>query len=120
MTQDASHGNGGNATGIIHASFAGEPITAPAGSSVAAALINAGHTAWRETRGGEPRGIFCGIGVCFDCIVEIDGESGQRACMIPLEAGMRICPAPTAQVAQADQVASPATHTSDISEPPHE
>lgn len=82
-------------TARVSATFDGEAIAAEPGASVAAALIGNGRTAWRSTRSGEPRGLFCGIGVCFDCLVEIDGESGQRACMIPLEPGMRICSAAT-------------------------
>lgn len=74
----------------VVASFDGSPISAPAGASVAAALLASGHTSWRTTRQGRPRGLFCGIGVCFDCLVDIDGESGQRACMIPLAEGMDI------------------------------
>ena len=75
----------------VRATFEGEPIEAEAGASVAAALIAADRVAWRTTRGGAQRGLFCGIGVCFDCLVEIDGESGQRACMIALQEGMRVC-----------------------------
>ena len=75
----------------ISATFEGEPIEAEAGASVAAALISSDRLAWRTTREGAKRGLFCGIGVCFDCLVEIDGESGQRACMIPLREGMRVC-----------------------------
>lgn len=87
----------------VRATFDGEPIEAPAGASVAAALISDGRVAWRDTRSGAKRGLFCGIGVCFDCLVEIDGESGQRACMIPLEDGMRVCAAkgPTANEEEA-------------------
>ncbi|WP_427870955.1 2Fe-2S iron-sulfur cluster-binding protein [Leucobacter luti] len=87
----------------VRASFEGEPIEAEAGASVAAALIASGSSAWRTTRMGAQRGLFCGIGVCYDCIVEIDGESGQRACMIPLRDdmcirdGMRIRDAGTAE-----------------------
>jgi len=81
---------------VVTATFEGEPISAPRGSSVAAALIGTDRVAWRTTRDGRPRGLFCGIGVCFDCIVEIDGESGQRACMIPLEDGMEVCAARSA------------------------
>ena len=77
----------------VRASFDGEPIEAEPGASVAAALVSSGRTAWRTTREGKPRGLFCGIGVCFDCLVEIDGESGQRACMIPLTDGMEVCSA---------------------------
>ncbi|QIM18193.1 (2Fe-2S)-binding protein [Leucobacter coleopterorum] len=85
-------GENTEAAAQVQASFCGEPLTAEAGSSVAAALLASGQPAWRTTRDGKPRGLFCGIGVCFDCVVEIDGESGQRACMIPLQEGMQIRP----------------------------
>ena len=39
---------------------------------------------------GEPRGVFCGMGVCFDCLVVIDGESSRRACMTFVAEGMRV------------------------------
>ena len=74
----------------VHATFDGAPLEAEAGTSVAAALIATGTRSWRTTRDGRQRGLFCGIGVCFDCLVEIDGESGQRACMIPLAEGMDV------------------------------
>jgi predicted molibdopterin-dependent oxidoreductase YjgC len=62
--------------------FDGRPIAAEPGQSVAAALWAAGIRSWRRTRhGDEPRGLFCGIGVCFDCLVVINGVSGQRACL---------------------------------------
>lgn len=86
----------------IQATFDGELIEAPAGASIAAALLAADRIAWRTTRDGAQRGLFCGIGVCFDCLVEVDGESGQRACMIPLRAGMRVCAAKGPQ-AESDQ-----------------
>lgn len=74
----------------VHATFDGEPISCTPGASVAAALISTGRNGWRETRSGAQRGVFCGIGICFDCLVEIDGESGQRSCMIPLAEGMDV------------------------------
>lgn len=77
-------------SGNIHATFNGEAISCTPGASVAAALIATGRKGWRETRSGSSRGLFCGIGVCFDCLVEIDGESGQRSCMIPLAEGMDV------------------------------
>ncbi|MFC5337607.1 (2Fe-2S)-binding protein [Leucobacter denitrificans] len=76
----------------VRATFDGEPIETAAGSSIAAALTESGCSAWRTTANGKQRGLFCGIGICFDCIVEVDGESGQRACMIPLEDGMDVRP----------------------------
>lgn len=69
----------------------GRPITATAGTTVGAALISEGIRSWRLTRhGGRPRGLFCGIGVCFDCLVEVDGRPNQRACMVTVREGMAI------------------------------
>ncbi|MFD7458272.1 MULTISPECIES: (2Fe-2S)-binding protein [unclassified Streptomyces] len=68
--------------------FDGQEIQALPGQTVAAALWSAGITAWRTTRGsGSPRGVFCGIGVCFDCLVTVDGRPNQRACLVPAEPG---------------------------------
>lgn len=64
--------------------FDGRPVTAVPGQTVAAALWAAGVRSWRTTRGsGAPRGLFCGIGACFDCLVTIDGQPDQRACLVP-------------------------------------
>ncbi|KFG72446.1 (2Fe-2S)-binding protein [Streptomyces mutabilis] len=69
----------------------GEPLGFTEGQTVAAALVAAGRVAWRTTRvGRRPRGVFCGIGVCFDCLVTIDGAAGQRACLVPARAGMTV------------------------------
>ncbi|SFI59681.1 (2Fe-2S)-binding protein [Amycolatopsis sacchari] len=74
-------------------SFQGEEIEAEDGQSVGAALIAAGRRSWRTTRrGGEPRGIFCGIGVCFDCLVVVNGRPNQRACLTEPREGDRIEP----------------------------
>ncbi|GAA1789150.1 NAD(P)/FAD-dependent oxidoreductase [Luedemannella flava] len=63
------------------------------GQSVAAALIAAGVGAWRATRGGgRPRGVFCGIGACFDCLITVDGVPHQRACLVPSRPGMVLAP----------------------------
>lgn len=72
-------------------SFDGRPLTAAAGQSVGAVLTSQGITAWRSTRkGGRPRGLFCGIGVCFDCLVTVDGEPNQRACLVEACDGMEV------------------------------
>jgi hypothetical protein len=66
----------------------GEPIDVRPGQSVAAALIAAGHRSWRRTRvAGEPRGVFCGIGVCFDCLATINGRPNRRACLVEARPG---------------------------------
>jgi hypothetical protein len=71
--------------------FDGEPVVAFRGESVGAALLAAGHRVLRSTPvTGAPRGIFCGMGVCFDCLVVIDGEPSRRACMTFVTEGMQV------------------------------
>lgn len=61
------------------------------GQTVGAALLAVGIRAWRRTRRQDrPRGLFCGIGVCFDCLVTIDGAPNERACLVPARDGMRV------------------------------
>ena len=68
--------------------FEGRKIPFEPGQSVAAALIAAGIRSWRTTRReGAPRGLFCGIGACYDCLVTIDGVPDQRACLVPARPG---------------------------------
>ncbi|MFC7260501.1 MULTISPECIES: (2Fe-2S)-binding protein [Streptomyces] len=63
-------------------------IEALPGQTVAAALWAAGVTSWRTTRdAGRPRGVFCGIGVCFDCLVTVNDRPNQRACLVPVRPG---------------------------------
>jgi predicted molibdopterin-dependent oxidoreductase YjgC len=71
--------------------FDGAPLEARPGQSVAAALTDAGIRSWRTTRhAGRPRGLFCGIGICYDCLLVIDGVPNQRACLVPARDGMRL------------------------------
>lgn len=71
--------------------FDGAPVAARAGDSVAAALLAAGHLVFRETSvSGAPRGAYCMMGACFDCLVEIDGTPARQACMVPVAEGMRV------------------------------
>jgi hypothetical protein len=59
----------------------GRPATAVPGQTLGAVLYANGVRSWRTTRiGGRPRGLFCGIGVCFDCLVTVNGEASLRAC----------------------------------------
>lgn len=52
------------------------------GQSVAGILLANGVPSWRTTSAGhEPRGVFCGIGICFDCLVNVDGQRDVRACL---------------------------------------
>jgi D-hydroxyproline dehydrogenase subunit gamma len=60
------------------------------GETVAAVLLAQGEIATRTTVGGEPRGIFCGMGVCFDCLVVVDGVPNTRACTTLVTDGMSV------------------------------
>ena len=72
-------------------SFDGKPIPFRPGQSVGAALTGAGIRSWRSTRRtGRPRGLFCGIGVCFDCLVVVDARPNERACLRLAEPGMDV------------------------------
>jgi glycine/D-amino acid oxidase-like deaminating enzyme len=73
--------------------FDGREIEALAGETIAASLAAAGENALRATREGERRGLWCGMGACFDCVVTIDGKPGQRACLAKVEAGMAVASA---------------------------
>lgn len=66
-------------------------VTVETGTTVAGAMISQGTTAWRSTRNNErPRGLFCGIGACFDCLVTIDSVPNQRACMVRVCEGQQV------------------------------
>jgi D-hydroxyproline dehydrogenase subunit alpha len=76
--------------------FDGREIPCEPGQSVGAALAAAGIRAWRTTRReGRPRGTFCGIGVCYDCLITVDGMPDQRACLTPARPGMRLDSGPS-------------------------
>lgn len=71
--------------------FDGEPLEFRPGQTVGGALMAAGVLSWRTTaRAGSPRGLFCGIGICFDCLITVDGVPNQRACLTPARRGMRV------------------------------
>jgi D-hydroxyproline dehydrogenase subunit alpha len=71
--------------GTVPVSFEGRVITARLGESLAACLAGAGILAFRETKSGAERGLFCGMGVCQDCLVEVEGQGNLRACMVKVE-----------------------------------
>lgn len=76
--------------GTLSIVFEGETLVAHAGETVAAALASHGILALRQAAGGAPRGVFCGMGVCSECAVEVDGRETARACMLPVRDGMVI------------------------------
>jgi len=66
--------------------FNGRPLSALEGETISAALHAHGIQAFRNTRKNHPRGLYCGMGACFDCVVTVDGRTGVRACM------EKVCP----------------------------
>jgi predicted molibdopterin-dependent oxidoreductase YjgC len=69
----------------------GAELRAYKGESIAAALLGSGRRFTRWTaRTGEPRGYVCGMGICQDCLVTVDGLPNVRACMTPVRDGLRV------------------------------
>jgi predicted molibdopterin-dependent oxidoreductase YjgC len=69
----------------------GAEVVCRPGDSVAAALFASGRTACRDTAVNEvPRGPYCMMGVCYDCLVTIDGQPNRQACMTPAHEGMAV------------------------------
>lgn len=68
------------ATTAITVHVDGHPVSGLAGQTIAGILLSAGRDSWRTTRRGRPRGVFCGIGVCYDCLLTVNGLSDVRAC----------------------------------------
>lgn len=71
--------------------FDGKAMTVPAGISVAAALLVGGVHDFRSSVVGQaPRAPYCMMGVCFECLVEIDGVPARQSCIVPVEDGMQV------------------------------
>jgi D-hydroxyproline dehydrogenase subunit gamma len=72
----------------VRFSFDGTSLEAPRGMTVAGALLANGIVSWRRTgAGGRPRGIFCGTGGCFDCLVDVNDRRALRACLVLVRDG---------------------------------
>ncbi|NRF67525.1 (2Fe-2S)-binding protein [Aquincola sp. S2] len=75
----------------VDVEFNGRPLTVPGQASLAAALLAAGVVRFRSTPvSGAPRAPYCMMGVCFECLLEIDGVANAQACLVQVEAGMKI------------------------------
>ncbi|MFO1058618.1 MAG: (2Fe-2S)-binding protein [Dongiaceae bacterium] len=68
----------------------GEPVAIRAGDTIGACLMRAGRLALRRPRQGGARGLYCGIGVCQDCVLTVDGEPGLRACVTAARPGQAV------------------------------
>src|SRR5262245_49111171 len=90
--------------------FDDREIEALEGETIAAALAASDVVAVRQARSGAPRGPFCGMGVCFDCLVTVDGSPSQRACLTKVADGMDVRSSPAA----APTTAAPAAAAEEI------
>jgi predicted molibdopterin-dependent oxidoreductase YjgC len=71
--------------------FEGRELQAPEGMNLAAALLSNGELEFRESPvTGAPRGPFCMMGACFECLVAIDGKSDRQACMVEVAENMEV------------------------------
>ena len=66
----------------------GNRVTVAEHTSVAAAILQQGNTEFRRSVTGHPRAVFCGMGICYECRVTIDGEPHARSCQILCVPGM--------------------------------
>ncbi len=89
---EARRMGGGEGRGeAFEISFDGEALRAYPGETVATVLLAAGRRRTRVTgRRGEPRGLYCGMGLCWECVVVVDGRPNQRACTTAAAPGLRV------------------------------
>ena len=76
---------------LVEIEFDGATVAVPAGISLAAVIFYLDAIPARQTMlSDSPRAPFCMMGVCFECLLEIDGVDNQRACQVEVKAGMRL------------------------------
>ncbi len=68
----------------------GQSTAAHVGETVHAALVAAGYRQFRKSKTHQPRGVFCGMGVCYECLVTVNHGFTQRACVTMVEEGMEV------------------------------
>jgi D-hydroxyproline dehydrogenase subunit gamma len=74
----------------VKLSIDGVAVTMPAGTTVSAAILKVGIVSFRRSVTGEPRGPICGMGICFECRVTIDGTPHRRSCQSLCAEGMEV------------------------------
>jgi len=98
--------------------FDGRAVPALPGETVGGALAAAGILALRRDASGEPRGLFCGMGACWDCLVTVEGRAGERACQVKAVPGLDVrsaAPGPLAPLAEAAAIPPvPEEHRPDL------
>ncbi|WP_238915751.1 (2Fe-2S)-binding protein [Clostridium sp. YIM B02555] len=75
---------------LVNFEFDGKTFKGYEGEPIAAALRAAGVLVHRHTKKGSPRGIFCAIGRCTDCVMVVDGKPNVRTCVTPLAEGIKV------------------------------
>ena len=78
------------ATNSIALTINGKPHRVAAGTTVSAAVLNAGIGTFRRSVTGQPRAALCGMGICFECRLTINGRTHQRSCQILVTEGMEV------------------------------
>jgi sarcosine oxidase subunit alpha len=78
------------APGYVTIVVDGEERRVPADVTVAVALLGLGNRVFRRSVHGEPRAPLCGMGVCYECRVDIGGVADRRACLVPVTDGLLV------------------------------
>jgi aerobic-type carbon monoxide dehydrogenase small subunit (CoxS/CutS family) len=71
-------------------SINGKAISVEQGTTVAAAILISGESSFRTSVSGQSRGVLCGMGICFECRVVIDGIAQVRSCQVLCTSGMKV------------------------------
>ena len=79
-----------NGEDVLTVTINGQPYAAGFGWTIAATLVAHGFVTCRCNAAGQPRGPFCFSGICFECLVEIDGKPNQQACLTRVSPGMQV------------------------------
>jgi sarcosine oxidase subunit alpha len=69
----------------------GQRLSVPEGTVAAAAVARAGVTAFRRSVQGDARGPLCGMGICFECRITVNGTPHMRSCLVLCTDGMELC-----------------------------
>ena len=75
---------------LVRLTINGAAVCVPLGSTVAAAILLAGRSGFRRSVSGQLRGPLCGMGICFECRVAVDGQPHARSCQLLCREGMEI------------------------------
>jgi len=82
--------NGAQMAELVKVTIDGAPVSVQRGTTVAAAIIISGGWRFRRSVSGEPRGPLCGMGICYECRVTIDGQAHAKSCQIQCRDGMEV------------------------------